>query len=205
MTDADRLQAAEQRVAVLESEIRSLEFLMGKQQRTVAAPRPPESPVKITHPVSKASMPSHAECVRLCEIVWQHYPKLRPGRGEEEEFFSQFRAALEFVQHHGRANVDRERSLGWWLDTAREWISQHRIGGFPISGVGFVVAVIAAGDVPFSDPAEPGLSIGLQFGGGGTSSRDWWKRALGGALLEPTPPLHPTPLPAPSRIVRGAV
>jgi len=91
------------------------------------------------------------------------------------------------------------------LAGGREWISQHRIGGFPISGVALVVAVIAAGDVLFSDPGEPGLSIGLQFGGGGTPSRDWWKRVIGGALLEPTPPLHPAPLPAPSKIVRSAV
>jgi len=151
-------------------------------------------------------MPSADECRQLCEVVWREYPKLRPGRGEEEEFFGQFRAAFQFVQHHGRrAEVDRERSLGWWLDTAREFISQHRIGGFPISGVALVVAAIAAGDVPFSDPGEPGFVVGLWWGGGGDASRDWWKRVLGGALLEPTPPLHPTPLPAPSRITRSAV
>jgi hypothetical protein len=195
-----------QRIAVLEAEVRALKLLVQSQQRTLKAPpRQVESPVKITHPVSKVSTPSADEARQLCDAVWRHYPKLRPGSGDGEEFFGQFSAAFQFVQHHGRRAVDRERSLGWWLDTAREWISQHRIGGFPISGTALVVAIIAAGDVPFSDPGEPGLSIGLQFGGGGTPSRDWWKRVIGGALLEPTPPLHPRPLPAPSRITRGAV
>jgi hypothetical protein len=198
MTDADRISA-------LEAEVRALKILLGKQQRTAVAPPRQVESLRITHPVEKVSLPSADEGRRLCAIVWREYPKLRPGRGEEEEFFGQFSAAFQFVQHHGRrADVDRERSLGWWLDTAREWISQHRIGGFPISGMALVVAIIAAGDVPFSDPGEPGLSIGLQFAGGGTPSQDWWKRVLGGALLGPTPPLHPRPLLAPSRIVRGA-
>ena len=89
-----------------------------------------------------------------------------------------------------------------WLvaDTARSWISQNGGGGFPIDGVALVVAVVAAGDVPYTDPEEPGFIIGLQFGGGGFPAKDWWRRVVGGAILEPTPPLHPSPMPSPARV-----
>jgi hypothetical protein len=194
----------ENRVAILERENRALKVRLDAMASTKPAPpRPPESSVKITHPVSKVSLPSAGEARQLCDAVWRHYPKLRPSRNEEEEFFGQFSAAFQFVAHHGRRAVDRERSLGWWLDTAREWISQHRIGGFPISGTALVVAIIAAGDVPFSDPGEPGFVVGLQWGGGGVPERGWWKRVLGGALLDPTPPLHPMPAPSPARVRHG--
>lgn len=191
---------ADQRIAVLESEIRALKLLLGSQQRTFTAPPQREEPsVKITHPVRQVSLPNDNERAQLCDIVWRRYPKLRPGHGEEEEFAGQFRAAFQFVQHHGRRVVDRERSLGWWTDTARSWLSQHRIGGFPISERALVIAIIAAGDVPYSDPSEPGFVVGLQWGGGGVPSRDWWKRVIGGAILEPTPPLHPMAAPSPAR------
>jgi len=204
MTDAieKRLAALEIENANLKSQIEVLRLLAPAPK---VKPLPP-SPVKISHPVSKVSLPTPDEGRRLCEIIWQHYPKLRPGRGEEEEFFAQFSAAIRFVQHTGRRRtVDRERALGWWLDTSRDWIAQHRIGGLPISGMALVVAIIAAGDVPFSDPEEPGFVVGLQFGGGGVPSTDFWRRVLAGTLLEATPALHPMPLPAPSRIVRSAV
>ena len=65
MTDADRITA-------LEAEVRGLKLLLGKQQRTVVAPpRRDEPVVRITHPVSKVSMPTAAECV----LLWMLYGK----------------------------------------------------------------------------------------------------------------------------------
>ena len=136
------------------------------------------------------------------QVVWRKYPTLKPRRSDEEEFLSQFSAAFQFVQHHGRCAVDRQRSLGWWLDTARDWLSQHRGDSLPINGNVLIVAIIAAGDVPFSGPTEPGFVVGLQWGGGGVAARDWWKRVLGGALLDLTPPLHPMPTASPAHVRR---
>jgi hypothetical protein len=166
-----------------------------------------EQQVKILAPsLPQVALPTPDECRQLCEIVWQRYPTLRPTRGEEQEFAAGFKAAFRFVQHHGRrAEPDRERSLGWWMDTARDWISQHHIGGLPISGSVLVAAIIAAGDVPYTHPEEPGFVCALQFGGGGSPSKDWWKRVLGGAILEPALSPYPTKAPSPARVQQMAV
>jgi hypothetical protein len=188
----------------LRARIEALELLLAPTKP--AAPRREEASVKITHPVPQVSLPTADECRRLCEIVWQRYPTLRPSRNEEEEFAAGFKAAFQFVQHHGRrAEPDHQRGLGWWVDTARDWISQHRVGGFPIGGAVLVVAIIAAGDVPYTDPEEPGFAIGLQFGGGGAGSGNWWRRVLGGAILDPTPSPYPKAAPSPARAVRNGM
>jgi hypothetical protein len=161
--------------------------------------------VRISHPLENVSLPSDAEYPLLLKRVLAKYPKLGPAPGEDRGFLSEFRAAFQFVQHQGRrAELDRERSLGWWIDTARSWVS-HRIGGFPINGAALVVAIIASGDVGYTDPEQPGFSCALQFGGGGIPAKDWWKRVLGGAILEPTAPLHPTPTPSPARVQQLAM
>ena len=188
MTDADRISA-------LEAEVRALKL---KQQRTSIAPLPP-SPVKITHPTAKVELPTAAECVLLCDAIWRKYPTLKPRRSDEEEFARQFPVAFRFVQSHGRrADLDRDRGTAWWVDLA----FSKNVNGPPISGLAFVVAVIAAGDILHTDPNEPGFAVGLQWGGGGSPATDYWRRVLSGTILEALPPLHPAPMPAPSRIVR---
>jgi hypothetical protein len=192
----------EQRIAALENEIRALRASLGAQQRTLTPPPPrsPESSVRISHPTQQLSLPSADDCCRLCAIVWRKYPALKPRRGEEEEFARQFPTAFRFVQSHGRrADLDRNRGIDWWVDNALS----RNIGGLPISGLAFVVAVISAGDVLHTDPTEPGFVVGLQFGGGGSPATDYWRRVLSGTILEALPPLYPKPMPAPSRIVRG--
>jgi hypothetical protein len=199
MTDA-----AEQRIAILEAEVRSLKILLGTQQRTLTPPpRPAEPTVRISHPTRRVELPNAEERRRLCEIVWERYPTLRRGRGEEEEMPEGFAEAFLFAQHHGRrAEPDRQRSIGWWVDTARAWVSQNDVGGFPISVSALVVAIIAAGDIAYTNPEEPGFAIGLQFGGGGSPSKDWWRRALAGTLLDPVPPSYPRAVASPARARR---
>jgi hypothetical protein len=206
MTDVEkRLAAVEAENADLKGQLAALQLLLGNKTIPPRREEPPPA-VRITHPVPQVSLPTDAECRQLCEIVWQRYPTLRPARSEEEEFVAGFKAALRFVQCHGRrAEPDYERGVGWWVDTARDWISQHRVGGFPISGSVLVVAIIAAGDVPYTNPEESGFAAGLQFGGGGILARDWWKRVLGGAILEPVPSPYPTKAPSPARVQQLAV
>jgi hypothetical protein len=199
-----RLAAVEAENADLKGQLAALQLLLGN--KPVPPPRRDEPQVRITRPLSNVSLPTDDECVRLCEVVWGRYPTLRPGRGGEGEFVGQFRAAFQFVQHHGRrAEPDHQRGLGWWTDTARAWISQHRSGGLPIGGAVLVAAIIAAGDVPYTNPEDPGITIGLQFGGGGIPAKDWWRRALGGAILEPVPQPYPTRTPSPVRVQQAAV
>ena len=102
----------------------------------------------------------------------------------KRDSLSQFSAAFRFVQHHGRrADLDRNRGIDWWVDAALS----RNIGGPPISGLAFVFAVIAAGDVLFTDPTEAGFYTSLQFGGGGSPATDYWRRVVGGAVLNAAP------------------
>jgi hypothetical protein len=147
-------------------------------------------------------MPTAAECRLLLDAVWQKYPTLKPHRSEEEEFARQFPVAFRFVQGFGRrVDLDRDRGIDWWVDSALS----RNLGGPPISGLAFVVAVISSGDVLYTDPTEAGFVTSLQFGGGGSPAKDYWRRVLSGTILEAIPALHPAPLPAPSRIFRSAV
>lgn len=199
MTDLKEVADLKRENRDLRARVEALELLLAPTKPV--APRHDEASVKITHPVAQVSLPTADECRQLCEMVWQRYPTLRPSAGEEAEFIAVFKAAFLFVQHHGRrAEPDHQRGLGWRVDSARSWLSQRRVGGFPIGGSVLVVAIIAAGDVPYTDPEQPGLAIGLQFGGGGTPARDWWRRVLGGAILDPTPSPYPTTAPSPSRV-----
>ena len=52
--------------------------------------------------------------------------------------------------------------------------------------------MIAHGDIRFVIEDWPhGFCVALQFGGGGVTPKDWWRRALAGTLLDPVPPERP--------------
>jgi len=182
---------ANERIAQLEQQVDALR----RELAEVKGPRsnaeiphtsaPPQRQVTISHPLEKASLPSDEEFPLLLQRVLARYPSLRPD--DERGFLGEFKQALTFCHHHGRRReIDRERSLGWWIDTCRTWCRQHGVPGYPVSSQAFVAAIIAAGDVQFTDPDEPGFSCALQFGGGGHPSGDWWRRVLSGTMLTPT-------------------
>ena len=188
---------SEQRIAELERQVAGLKAELTALRPRPAEPQRQERQVKIgAPPLPQLVMPNEEQRRKLCEIVFRHYPSLRPRRDEEDEFAREFRAAMHFVEHHGRrAEPDRDRSLGWWVDTAREWTSRHSPGGL-IGGAAFVAAVVAAGDVSHSDPREPGFIIGLQHTGGGRESSAQWHTVLAsGQVLEPSPSPYPTQAP----------
>ena len=206
MTDTDRLQVAEQRVSALELEVKALKTLLGKQQRTVAAPpRRDEPQVRVTSPpLAKIELPTETEYQRLLGIVLTRYPQLRPHdtRGFEQEF----RWAFRFLQHTGRdGKIDRNHDLLFWIDTAAAWLREHKIahGVGGIGALAFASAAIASGDILFTSLDEfPYVYFGLVPYGGGIPAKDFWRRSLAGALVEPLPPLHSTARPAPARIMR---
>lgn len=170
------------------------------------APLPP-SPVKISHPVAKVALATEDEFRRLLEIVLIQYPQLRPR--DTQGFEAEFRLAFRFLQHTGRREkIDRGHDLLFWVDTAAVWLREHKIapGVLGIGATAFVAAAIASGDVPFSSLDEfPHIYFGLVPFGGGIPAKDFWRRSLAGALVEPSPPPHSTARPAPARIVRSAV
>ena len=203
VTVEKRIAALERENADLKARVEALQLLLPGNKP--APQRRVEPQVRVTNPLPRVALPNEEQCRQLCEIVFQRYPSLRPRRGEEEEFAAEFRAAIRFVEHHGRrAQLDRDRGIGWWIDTARDWLSQHGGGNSLVGGNAFVAAVIAAGDVPHRDPLEPGFAIGLQHTGGGIEASARWHTVLTtGRLLDPVPPERPKPAFSPVSIAGG--
>jgi hypothetical protein len=159
-----------------------------------------EPQVRITTPpLAKVVLPTEDEFQRLLTIVLDRYPILRP-REDTEDFRAQFRAAFIRLAHCGRRDKpDTERGLGWWLDDAQEWCRRHQVNPSWIGGAAFTAAVIAHGDIRYViDDWPHDFAVALQFGGG-YEPKDWWRRALAGTLLEPTPPPYPKPPSSPAR------
>ena len=155
-------------------------------------------------PLAKVTLPTEDEFPRLLEIVLIRYPQLRPR--DTQGFEQEFCLAFQFLQHTGRREkLDRDHRLLFWIDTAAAWLRERKIapGVLGIGAMAFVAAAIASGDILYTSPDEfPHIAFGLVPYGGGIPAKDYWRRALSGTILEAMPPLHPTPMPAPSRIVR---
>ena len=203
MTDAieKRLAALERENAALKSQIAALQVL---------APAPkvmplPATPVRISYPMSKVSLPTEQEFGPLLEIVLSRYPQLRPR--DTQGFEADFRLVFQFLQHTGRREkLDRDHGLLFWTDTAAAWLREKKIapGVLGIGAMAFVAAAVASGDILYTSPDEfPHIAFGLVPYGGGIASKDYWRRALSGTILEALPPLHSTARPTPARIVRG--
>jgi hypothetical protein len=204
MNDVEkRLLTIERENAALRAELAALRSLLGNKS---PAPLPP-SPVKITSPpLAKIVLPTPDEYHRLLAIVLDRYPVLRPR--DPQGFEAEFCLGFQFLAHTGRREkIDRNHDLLFWIDTAAAWGREHKIApGVPgIGAAAFVAAAIAGGDIQFTSLDEfPYVYFGLVPFGGDIPAKDFWRRSLAGALVEPSPALHPTPLPAPSKITRGA-
>jgi hypothetical protein len=196
MTDLEKRLLREN--ADLKARVSALEVLLAP---TKPAP-PPEPQVRISSPpLAKMAMPTDDEFRRLLHVVLDRYPVLKP-REDPEDYAAQFRAAFIRLQHCGRRDkVDTERGLGWWLDDGAQWCRRHNVNPPWIGGAAFTAAVIAHGDIRFvMDDWPHDFSVALQWGGGGYECKDWWRRALSGTLLDPTPSSYPQAAASPARV-----
>lgn len=148
-------------------------------------------------------MPTDAEFHQLQHVVLERYSVLKP-REDLAEDAALFRAAFIRLPHCGRRDkLDNQRGLGFWLDDCREWCRQHQINPSWIGGAPFTAAAAAHGDIRFvMDNWPHDAAFALQFEGGGAPAKDWWRRALAGALLEPTPSPYPKVPVSPARVRR---
>jgi hypothetical protein len=146
----------------------------------------------IRFPARVTSLPSADEFSRLLEIVTDRYPQLaKPPSITASDYSKQFQVAFTFLQSQSRRDrLDVERDLIWWSDASCAWCRTHSVEGAGwMTGAALLAAVIACGDIQFSDPSNFPLEvrIAVQAGGGGNRGGDWWRRALAGTLLEPLP------------------
>jgi hypothetical protein len=201
------MKDVEKRVAVLERENADLRARLDALQVLLvptqpATPRRDEPQVRITAPpLANVALPTAAEFSRLLTIVLDRYPILRP-REDPADYAAQFRAAFIRLAHCGRRDkIDNQRGLGFWLDDCQEWCRRHKVNPTWMGGAAFTCAVIAHGDIQFVMGDWPhDFAVGLQFGGGGRESKDWWRRAAAGVLLDPAPPLYPKAAASPARV-----
>ena len=203
------MKDVEKRVAALEAENADLKGRLEALQVLLAPtkPAPPrrvEPQVRISSPpLARVALPTPDEFQRLMHVVLDSYPVLKP-RGDPADYAAQFRAAFRRLLFLGRKEkLDTDHGLSYWTDECREFLQRHQIAcPVSIGGNAFTCAVIAQGDVPHTlgENYPFDLSFGLQWGGGGIEARDWWRRALAGTLLPPTPSPYPKPRSSPARV-----
>jgi hypothetical protein len=185
------------RIAALELELAELKKAAGKTP--VPPPPPKDEGVRIVLVEERTSFvrPTLGELRKLYEIVCGKYPQFRPRSSparfadqEEEEFFAGFEWPFERLGHIGRAGApDTRRYIGHWVEETKDWLRLHRPAHRGNVGGGFLAAVIAHGDVPYTiGDADRGVvwSIGVTPFGGKLAT-DAWRRVLDGQLLAPTP------------------
>jgi hypothetical protein len=103
-------------------------------------------------------LPTADELRRLEEIVLSQYPKLRAG-GDPASFKASFHR-LSYVRRAEK--IDTKHSLDWWVGEAEDWLkAQHYYPSRPATQ-SFVAAVIAMGDIGFSDPNKfPSMELAI--------------------------------------------
>jgi hypothetical protein len=154
----DRLAQLEQQAAAITAEIAAIKA--GK----TSPPLPPIDDrhgvriIQLTEP-SNFIRPTQKELRALPAAVVAKYPRLgQPktltGRNDDleaEEYSAGFEWAFERLGNIRRANVpDTRHYVGHWVEECKEWLRLHRPAHRGNIGAGFLAAVVAHGDIPFT-------------------------------------------------------
>src|SRR6516165_5080011 len=151
---------------------------------------------------TKFIKPTGSELRKIYNVVLKAYPQLGPHKSvahawtsvSEAEHYAGYASSFERLGFIGRTvQPDTRRYLGHWTSDCRVWLSLHRPRRYYGNvGAGFLAAVLAHGDVPFTaaNPAQGVVwSLGLTTYGG-TMATDKWKNVLDGRLLASTIPVR---------------
>jgi hypothetical protein len=186
---ADRVAELEARLVQLETELASLR------------PAPKQEPkpyieegtrVTLHQPafVQPDDFPTQSELDSLLRIVLSAYPRLEPVAGNADKFKADFRLSFLSLCHTRRRDeVDKQRTMSAWRDYAQDTLAGLNVHAKLGLGA-FTAAVIASGDVPYTNPFHElnhSMSAGLIFGGG-TSGRAYagaWKKVLEAGRVPP--------------------
>jgi hypothetical protein len=210
MTD-DRIAALEQKIAEAQLELQALKA--GK-----APPPPPprdEGPrIVLLEERTTFVRPTLNELRKLYEIVCSKYPQFtsrepstsRFADDNAREYFEGFTWAFERLGYIGRsATPDHKHYVDFWSAECRDWLRLHRPAHVGNIGAGFLAAVVAHGDVPYTVGDEQrGIvwAVGLTSFGG-TKATDAWRRVLDGKLMAPVVPERRFAPPSPSQVFVG--
>jgi hypothetical protein len=95
--------------------------------------------------------------------------------------------------------------VNFWSSECRDWLALHRPAHRGNIGAGFLAAVLAHGDIPYTVGDENhGVvwSVGVTPFGGKLAT-DAWRRVLDGQLLAPVAPERRFAQPSPSQVFIG--
>jgi hypothetical protein len=189
----------EQRISMLEAELAEL-----KAAKVARPSQPQPHPAKdeglrITYLVEPSSFvrPTQNELHKLHDVVLAKYSQFSPhlssrwASQEKQEYFDGFEWAFERLGYIGRsATPDHKHYVDFWSGECRDWLRLHRPAHCGNIGAGFLAAVVAHGDIPYTVGDEArGIvwAVGLTSFGG-TKASDAWRRVLDGKLMVPVAP-----------------
>jgi hypothetical protein len=180
------------RIATLEEQVTKLQGKPAKAARKSVEPE-----VRITYPKPTTSfiMPSAAELKQLFEIASRRLDQLAlpcdfSGRRAEEKadnFFREFFAGFRALGYIGRAEeLNHKHAVTYWISTA-EQIMRELGASETLSGLPFLAAALAHGDVLYNDVRDyPYVrEFGLCEYGGRPATDAWRKILAAGKTLEP--------------------
>jgi hypothetical protein len=165
--------------------------------KSAAKPVEPEG-AQIFYMVQRSNfvMPSTDELRRLCDIVFAKFPKLNVTDGlvfrgdseqNEAEYFRQFCASFKALgAMHRTENPDKKHYISFWMDLASDWLKTVR-DSTSISGLPFIAAVLAHGDICYSGLFVDGATfeVGLNAYAMGKPPRDAWRGVLATGQILP--------------------
>jgi hypothetical protein len=124
------------------------------------------------------NMPSAGELRRILQVVAGRFPQYATVPQEV------FAAAFRFVQSCSRtAKLDTKHGIEYWLDEAATFCKRHDIGSDAL-----LAAVVAAGDVGYSNPEMSGFASFALVRHGQHVGKEAWRGVLSGnGIVSPTP------------------
>ena len=159
--------------------------------------------VTITRPnISLIAMPTHDLLVNLLSISRAAlFPRAPPlGNGAQEEFFTGFVTAFQYISTLRRSNELKHRA-DVWIDRCENWAHERHGECVGVGLSAFACAVASAGDVDYR--LDPGrwpydVYVGLSWNEGAAATAEGWIQVLKTKRIRASIPAPKSPYPEPS-------
>ena len=162
--------------------------------------------VTITRPnVFPIALPAHDLLVNLLSISRSElFPKAPPlGNGDQQEFFTGFVTAFQYISTLRRSAELRDRA-DLWIARCGNWAHERHAEHVDIGLSAFLCAIASAGDVDYRlDLARwpHDIFVGLSWNEGPAASAEGWLRVLATKKIRASIPAPKSPYQEPHPLV----